>query len=92
MSPAMKSLFKRVVALLDIAGKVAWVWIAVYSIWLGIERLFNDKSFSLDDQGGKQVISVLDTTPVALMFILCGVIILTFMWVGYRRKKLENGE
>lgn len=89
MSPAMKTFFKRVVALLEIIGKVVWVWIAAYSIWLGIDRLFNDKSFTLD---GQEVVSLLDTTPVAIMFIFCGVIILMFMWVSYRRKKLENGE
>ncbi|EHT8677214.1 hypothetical protein KYS33_004319 [Salmonella enterica] len=85
----MKTFFKRVVALLEIIGKVVWVWIAAYSIWLGIDRLFNDKSFTLD---GQEVVSLLDTTPVAIMFIFCGVIILMFMWVSYRRKKLENGE
>ena len=50
-------------------------------------KLFKDNSISI---GGVEAVSLLDTTPFAIMFIFCGVLIIIFIWVGYISKRLKN--
>lgn len=87
MSFSLKVLGRRIIALLDILSSIAWVSVAVYSIGMGLSKLFSDNSFSLGDE---KVISLLDSKPIAIMYILCGVLILMFMWRGYKRNREEN--
>ncbi|HBV4265987.1 TPA: hypothetical protein MDW71_005280 [Klebsiella pneumoniae] len=80
---------KKCLPLLEVIILASWISVAVYSIGTGIKKLFSDNSFSL---GGEEVISVLDSKPIAIMYILCGVIILIFLWVGYKRNREENDQ
>ncbi|MFP1771069.1 hypothetical protein ACLEDK_16975 [Lonsdalea quercina] len=79
----------EMLAAFDAVFKIFMVFFGVYLIWIGVDKLFNDHSFSFSE-GGSKVISVFDTTPFAIIYILCGAIILTFSWIGSKREKLEN--
>lgn len=62
-------IFEKVYSYLEFLGALIWVGVGLYSIWLGFSKLFKDNSFSI---GGVEVVSLLDTTPVAIMFIFAG--------------------
>ncbi|HDX1403135.1 TPA: hypothetical protein RN530_004791 [Escherichia coli] len=81
----MLNFLKKFYSYLEFLG--AWVGVGLYSIWLGFSKLFKDNSISI---GGIEAVSLLDTTPFAIMFIFCGVLIITFIWVGYISKRLKN--
>ncbi|EHR4790364.1 hypothetical protein KUB54_004397 [Salmonella enterica subsp. enterica serovar Braenderup] len=85
----MLNFLKKVYSYLEFLGALVWVGIGMYSIWLGFSKLFKDNSISI---GGIEIeaVSLLDTTPFAIMFIFCGVLIITFIWVGYISKRLKN--
>ena len=83
----MLNFLQKIYSYLEFSGAFFWGGLGFYSIWLGFSKLFKDNSFSI---GGVEVVSLLDTTPVAIMFIFCGVIIIAFIWVGYISKRLKN--
>ena len=83
----MLNFLKKVYSYRDFLGALIWGGVGLYSIWLGFSKLFKDNSISI---GGIEAVSLLDTTPFAIMFIFCGVLIITFIWVGYISKRLKN--
>ncbi|EAO1269931.1 hypothetical protein GZ405_004693 [Salmonella enterica] len=83
----MLKFLKKIYSYLEFLGALIWVGVGLYSIWLGFGKLFKDNSISI---GGIEAVSLLDTTPFAIMFIFCGVLIITFIWVGYISKRLKN--
>ncbi|WOJ09619.1 MULTISPECIES: hypothetical protein [Enterobacterales] len=83
----MLNFLKKVYSYLEFLGALIWVGVGLYSIWLGFSKLFKDNSISI---GGVEAVSLLDTTPFAIMFIFCGVLIIAFIWVGYISKRLKN--
>lgn len=87
MNISLKSLGKKALHLLNVISSIAWVFAGLYSILIGLKKLFSDNSFSL---GNEKVISVFDTKPIAIMFIICGVLVLYLFWLGYKRNCEEN--
>ena len=72
----MLNFLKKLYSYLEYLGALIWVGVGLYSIWLGFSKLFKDNSISI---GGIEAVSLLDTTPFAIMFIFCGVLIITFI-------------
>ena len=83
----MLNFLKKIYSYLEFLGALIWVGVGLYSIWLGFSKLFKDNSISID---GVEAISLLDTTPFAIMFIFSGVLIIAFVWVVYISKRLNN--
>lgn len=83
----MLKVFKKILCYLKFLGVLIWFGVGVFSIWLGFSKLFKDNSIYV---GGLEVVSLLDTTPVAIMLIFSGVIIIAFIWVSFISKRPKN--
>ncbi|HAX5716327.1 TPA: hypothetical protein JTV55_004843 [Escherichia coli] len=83
----MLKVLKKIFRFVKVICALVWLGIGAYSIWLGFSKIFRDNSIHA---GGFEAVSLLDTTPVAVMLICSGVLIITFVWNGYISKRLNN--
>lgn len=83
----MLKVLKKIFGCVKFICALIWFGVGAYSIWLGFSKIFKDNSILI---GGLEAVSLLDTTPFAVMFIFSGVLIIAFVWVGYISKRLNN--
>lgn len=83
----MLKVLKKIFGCVKFIYALIWFGVGAYSIWLGFSKIFKDNSIHI---GGLEAVSLLDTTPFAVMFIFSGVLIIAFVWVGYISKRLNN--
>lgn len=83
----MLKVLKKVFSCVQFICALVVFGIGTYCIWLGFSKIFRDNSIHI---GGFEAVSLLDTTPFAIMFIFSGVLIIAFVWVVYISKRLNN--